>query len=68
MPRYQLGKVMFPEYLLEPVWKKPSANLPLLEISLSPAMSASPVIRVLLYAAAQAGELYPRENRSQNSV
>ena len=53
MPRYQLGKVVFPDDLLEPVWKKPSANLPLVETSRSLLLSALPAARVLLVAAAQ---------------
>jgi len=48
-----LGKVVFPDDLLEPVWKKPSANLPLVETSRSLLLSALPAARVLPAAAAQ---------------
>ena len=69
MPRYQLGKVVFPDDLLEPVWKKPSANLPLLETSRSLLLSALPAARVLPVAAAQGCELIsPRHKSSQNSM
>jgi hypothetical protein len=54
MPRYQLGKRELLEDLLAPVWKKPSANLLLLEMSFSPPVIAWPTIRELLFAAVHA--------------
>ena len=55
MPRYQLGEVVLPDLLVMAAavgWKKPSANLPLLETSLSPTASAWPAARVSVVAPA----------------
>ena len=76
MPRYQPGEVvvLMSVYLLvipEPGWKKPSANLPFLETSLSPTASTWPAMRVSLFPfAAEHGEGVRKEEkiaRRQNS-
>ena len=57
MPRYQLGEVVLPDLLVMAAavgWKKPSANLPLLETSLSPTASTWPAARVSVVAPAAA--------------
>uniref|UniRef100_A0A0D9XB98 Uncharacterized protein n=1 Tax=Leersia perrieri TaxID=77586 RepID=A0A0D9XB98_9ORYZ len=49
MPRYQLGEVMLSDLLVFG-WKKPSANFPFLEMSLSPTVSACAPVRVSFVA------------------
>ena len=64
-----MGKVVLSDDLLLPVWKKPSANLPLLEMSLFPPVSTWPAMRVLpLFVAEHAGKLRCREKRSPNKI
>jgi hypothetical protein len=54
MPRYQPVEVVVLYLLMmaEPGWKNPSANLPFLEMSLSPTASDSPTARVSSFGVA----------------
>jgi hypothetical protein len=75
MPRYQpvgLGEVVvFPDLLRAPGaagwnWKKPRANLPFLETSLSPTVSTLLTARVSFVIAAEHGVLYCRAEKKRN--
>lgn len=63
MPTYQLGEVMLPDLLTTLGWKKPSVNLPFLDMSLSLTAIDSPARRVSFTAAAEYGGAPCREKR-----
>ncbi len=63
VPTYQLGEVMLPDLLTTLGWKKPSVNLPFLDMSLSLTAIDSPARRVSFTVAAEHGGAPCREKR-----